>query len=69
MEECDELILWFGEGKYVIKAMELKMLHQPLTAAQQEKYDHRFDGWGVPQSAAPESETEVQAKSTGAQTG
>ena len=69
VEECDELILWFGEGKYVIKAMELKMLHQPLTAAQQEKYDHRFDGWGVPQSAAPESETEVQAKSTGAQTG
>ncbi len=69
VEECDELILWFGEGKYVIKAMELKMLHQPLTAAQQEKYDHRFDAWGVPQSAAPESETEVQAKSTGAQTG
>ena len=43
VEECDELILWFGEGKYVIKAMELKMLHQPLTAAQQERYDHRFD--------------------------
>ncbi len=43
VEECDELILWFGEGKYVIKAMELKMLHQPLSAGQQEKYDHRFD--------------------------
>ena len=43
VEECDELILWFGEGKYVIKAMELKMLHQPLTPEQQEKYDHRFD--------------------------
>ena len=46
VEECDELILWFGEGKYVIKAMELKMLHQPLTPEQQEKYDHRFDAPG-----------------------
>ncbi len=39
--ECDELIITFGEGKYVIKAMELKMLHQPLTPVQQEKYDNR----------------------------
>lgn len=46
VEECDELILWFGEGKYVIKAMELKMLHQPLTPEQREKYDHRFDAPG-----------------------
>lgn len=46
VEECDELILWFGEGKYVIKAMELKMLHQPLTPEQQGKYDHRFDAPG-----------------------
>ena len=43
VEECDELILWFGEGKYVVKAMELKMLHEPLTPSQQQKYDHRFD--------------------------
>ena len=43
VEECDELILWFGDGKYVVKAMELKMLHQPLTPEQQEYYDHRFD--------------------------
>jgi tetratricopeptide (TPR) repeat protein len=43
VEECDELILSFGEGNYVIKAMELKMLHQPLSAKQQEQYDHRFD--------------------------
>ena len=49
VEECDELILWFGEGKYVIKAMELKMLHQPLTPEQQEKYDHRFDAPGTQQ--------------------
>ena len=45
VEECDELILWFGEGKYVVKAMELKMLHQPLSVSQQERYDHRFDGY------------------------
>lgn len=49
VEECDELILWFGEGKYVIKAMELKMLHQLLTPEQQEKYDHRFDAPGTQQ--------------------
>ena len=42
IEECDELILWFGEGKYVMKAMELKMLHQPLTAEQQDRYEGRF---------------------------
>ena len=42
VEECDELILWFGEGKYVIKALELKMLHAPLTPEQQQKYDGRF---------------------------
>jgi len=48
VEECDELILWFGEGKYVIKAMELKMLHQPLSPEQQERYDHRFDTYSQP---------------------
>lgn len=42
VEECDEMILWFGDGKYVIKAMELKMLHEPLTPEQQAKYDNRF---------------------------
>ncbi|MBQ8198715.1 MAG: hypothetical protein IJZ76_04735 [Lachnospiraceae bacterium] len=42
VEECDELILWFGEGKYVIKAMELKMLHAPLSPEQQEVYNARF---------------------------
>lgn len=39
LEECDDLILWFSEGKYVLKAMELKMKHKPLTPLQQEKYD------------------------------
>lgn len=42
VEECDELILWFGEGKYVMKAMELKMLHQPLSEEQQARYENRF---------------------------
>jgi len=41
LEECDDLILWFSEGKYVYKAMELKMLYKPLTPLQQEKYNHR----------------------------
>ena len=41
IEECDDLILWFSEGKYVIKAMELKMQYQPLSPSQQEKYDRR----------------------------
>ncbi len=39
VEECDEMFLWFGEGKYVIKALELKKLHEPLNADQQDKYD------------------------------
>ena len=52
VEECDELILWFGEGKYVTRAMELKMLYEPLTASQQEKYDHRFD---TPAETVPET--------------
>lgn len=39
VEECDEMFLWFGDGRHVMKALELKMLHQPLTAPQQEKYD------------------------------
>lgn len=38
VEECDDLILWFSEGEYVTKAMELKMRIQPLTASQEEKY-------------------------------
>lgn len=44
VEECDELILWFGEGKYVIKAMELKMLHQSLTPDQEKRYNMQMQG-------------------------
>lgn len=66
VEECDELILWFGAGKYVIKAMELKMLHQPLSEEQQEKYDHRFDApeeeaSGEKSAAAEAEQAEVAA--------
>ena len=74
VEECDELILWFDEGKYVYMAMELKMRHQPLTPSQQEKYDHRFDtmngiSWqsqfteSAPETQATEAATEVDSQS------
>ena len=53
IEECDELILWFGEGKYVVKAMELKMLHQPLTDEQQGRYDSRFQSEPVYEEGEP----------------
>ena len=39
VEECDELIIWFSDGKYVKKAMELKMIHEPLTPAQEASYN------------------------------
>ena len=42
VEMCDTIILWFSEGKYVDKAMELKMNYEPLTKSQQEKYDQRW---------------------------
>ena len=48
VRECDELILWFSEGEYVTRALELKMQYEPLTAAQQEKYDHRFQESAMP---------------------
>lgn len=38
IEECDELILWFGDGVFVERALELKMLYQPLSKAQEDKY-------------------------------
>lgn len=47
IDACDELILWFGDGPYVERALELKMLYQPLTKAQEEKYRrfrHERDG-------------------------
>ena len=47
LEECDDLILWFSEGKYVYKAMELKMKYKPLTPLQQEKYDGQSNGMKI----------------------
>lgn len=43
VDACDEMILWFSEGKYVTKAMDLKMKYEPLSPSQQVKYEHRFD--------------------------
>lgn len=43
LEECDDLIIWFNEGKYIYKAMELKMQYKPLTPLQQEKYTNRSE--------------------------
>lgn len=47
VEECDDLILWFSEGEFVMKAMELKMRIQPLTASQEEKYRCMVKGTGT----------------------
>ena len=47
LEECDDLILWFSEGKYVYQAMELKMRYKPLTPSQQEKYNRRYEKPGT----------------------
>ena len=58
LEECDDLILWFSEGKYVYLAMELKMKYKPLTPLQQEKYDSR------PGSVKKKPEPEKQPEST-----
>jgi len=65
VEECDDLALWFGEGKYVVKAMELKMLHDPLTPDQQLKYEYlrnlaraESEEAEPQQKASPASETE-----------
>jgi len=58
LEECDDLILWFSEGKYVYLAMELKMKYKPLTPLQQEKYDSR------PGAVKKKPEPEKQPEST-----
>ena len=61
IEECDDLILWFSEGKYVTKAMELKRKFAPLTPIQQEKYDHRFEKGYVPKAAIKAVDAAAQA--------
>ena len=59
LEECDDLILWFSEGKYVYKAMELKMQYKPLTPSQQEKYDKRFEKVSAETEEMPDIATYV----------
>ena len=61
LEECDDLILWFSEGKYVYKAMELKMKYKPLTPLQQEKYNSQKKAYEHP-VAESEEEAEEQQK-------
>ena len=53
LEECDDLILWFSEGKYVYQAMELKMRYKPLTPSQQEKYNRRYEKPGTTTEELP----------------
>lgn len=68
VEECDELILWFGEGKYVMKAMELKTLHQPLSPSQQKKFDAymmRRQGLKVPEELQEERSEKALKKKNG----
>ena len=63
VEECDEMFLWFGEGRYVMKALELKALHQPLSPEQQEKYDAfvagRSAGEDIDEMSSVEEEPDV----------
>ena len=60
LEECDDLILWFSEGKYVVQAMELKMKYKPLTPLQQEKYEKEKGIKPRVQVAKPEEKPEVK---------
>ena len=65
LEECDDLILWFSEGQYVYKAMELKMQYKPLTPSQQEKYDRRYEKLSAETEEMPDIATYVEAKTDG----
>ncbi len=65
IEECDQLFLWFREGKYVLKALELKQLHLPLTAEQQYVYDQQFYNTSrthIPKTAYDGVENEAKAE-------
>ncbi|MBO1719838.1 hypothetical protein [Extibacter sp. GGCC_0201] len=61
LEECDDLILWFSEGKYVYQAMELKMKYKPLTPLQQEKYDSRPGAAKKPQVKKAAAEAPIRS--------
>ena len=68
VETCDELILWFGDGGYVEKALDLKRLYQPLTASQEEKYKQFREKKGmveisIPQTTEPKNVIHEMVKS------
>ena len=60
IETCDDLVLWFGEGKYVTKAMELKMTYTPLSPSQKEKYEKAKAAGET--SAKPQQTEEVKIR-------
>ncbi len=64
LEECDDLMLWFSEGKYIYKAMELKMKYKPLTPLQHEKYMSRFEEPKKPQPEEPVATEPVEEAPT-----
>ena len=63
VEECDEMFLWFGEGRYVLKALELKMLHEPLNEGQQSKYNQmkQTGGFIAPDYVVDQQEIQEKA--------
>ena len=62
VEACDELILWFGDGPYVERALELKMLYQPLTKTQEEKYrQFKLEKENISRENKKEAEPESEA--------
>lgn len=62
LEECDDLILWFSEGAYIYKAMELKMQYKPLTPIQQEKYTNYQEASKTVAEATPVQEVFAEAE-------
>ena len=68
LEECDDLILWFSEGQYVYKAMELKMQYKPLTPSQQEKYDRRYEKLSAETEEMPDVISYAEAKNEAQET-
>ena len=73
LEECDDLIIWFNEGKYIYKAMEMKMQYKPLTPLQHEKYMNRLSEKSVKEvqqeteAVAEEAQQETEAVAEEAQ--
>lgn len=65
VNECDDMILWFSEGKYVKKALELKKSIRPLTASQQTKYDSMVNAGSGKNEAAPAKKKAASAGNTG----